>query len=219
MGQKVNPLGMRIGIIREWDSKWYGNKRNYTKMLHQDIQLRKFIEDTLKDAGLSRIEIQRNANQVTVNIHTSRPGIVIGSQGSSIEKLRTQLENKFRDKFQINIIEIKKPYQDARIVAELIGKQIERRMPYRRACKTTIDRATESGVLGIKIRVAGRLNGVDIARSQFFKEGRIPLQTFRSNIDYAYFPAITTFGVIGVKVWIYLGDIFHGNANRPQRPE
>jgi len=203
---------MRIGIIRDWESNWYANRRSYKKLLHQDISIRSFIQETLKDAGLSRVEIQRNANQVTLNIHTSRPGIVIGSQGASIEKLRGQLEQKFKDKFQINIKEIKKPYHDARIVADLVAKQIERRMPYRRACKTSIDRAMESGVLGIKIRVAGRLNGVEIARTQFFNAGKIPLQTFRADIDYAYLPAATAYGQIGVKVWIYHGEIFHGTS-------
>lgn len=209
MGQKVNPISMRLGIIRDWDSRWFANKRDYKKLLHEDIEVRKHITKTLKDAGVSRIEILRNANQVTLNIHTSRPGIVIGSQGASIEKLRTELEKKFNGKFQINIKEIKKPYHDAHIVAELVANQIERRMPHRRACKTALDRAMESGVKGIKIRVGGRLNGVEIARSQFFTQGKIPLQTFRANIDYACIHARTSYGTIGVRVWIYLGEIFN----------
>ena len=209
MGHKINPIGLRIGINRDWDSKWFANKRNYAKLLHQDLALRKFLMQKLREAGISRIEIQRNANQVTLNIYSSRPGIAIGSQGAAIENLRKDLETKFHDKFVINIKEIKKPYQDATIVAELIGKQVEKRIPYRRACKMAIERAIESGVKGIKTRLNGRLNGVEIARSEFFSAGKIPLQTFRSDIDYAYYRALTTYGTIGVKVWIYRGEIFN----------
>lgn len=200
---------MRIGINKTWDSKWYAGKRNYAKMLHADLALRKMIMDKLQEAGVSKVEIQRNANVVTINIHTSRPGIVIGSQGAAIESLRKSLETTFHDKFNINIKEIKKPYQDATILGELVGKQIEKRIPYRRACKMAIERAMESGAKGVKINVAGRLNGVEIARTQFFTEGKIPLQTFRSDIDYSYFRAITTYGTIGVKVWVYKGEIFN----------
>lgn len=209
MGQKINPIGLRIGINRDWDSRWFAGKRDYAKLLHEDLLLRKTITDRLQDAGISRIEIQRNANIVTLNIHTSRPGLVIGSQGAAIENLRSFLESKFHEKFVINIKEIKKPYQDATILAELVGKQIEKRIPYRRACKMAIERGMESGAKGIKINVAGRLNGVEIARTQFFLEGKIPLQTFRSDIDYAYYRAMTTYGTIGVKVWVYRGEIFN----------
>lgn len=209
MGSKAHPVGLRIGINRTWDSKWFAGKRNYAKILHTDLKLRKVILEKLKEAGVSQIEIQRNANQVTVNIHTSRPGIVIGSQGASIEALRRELESKFHERFNINIKEIKKPYQDAMIIAELVGKQIEKRIPYRRVCKMSIERAMESGAKGAKVNVAGRLNGVEIARSEFFSAGKIPLQTLRSDIDYAYFRAITTYGTIGVKVWIYKGEIFN----------
>lgn len=209
MGQKINPIGLRIGINRDWDSRWFAGKRDYAKLLHEDLLLRKTITDRLQDAGISRIEIQRNANIVTLNIHTSRPGLVIGSQGAAIENLRSFLESKFHEKFVINIKEIKKPYQDATILAELVGKQIEKRIPYRRACKMAIERGMESGAKGVKINVAGRLNGVEIARTQFFLEGKIPLQTFRSDIDYAYYRAMTTYGTIGVKVWVYRGEIFN----------
>lgn len=208
MGQKVHPVGLRIGINRTWDSKWYANKRNYAKMLHNDLELRNTIMKKLSEAGVSQIEIQRSANQVTLNIHTSRPGVVIGSQGAAIESLRQALESKFHEKFNINIKEIKKPYQDAAIISELVGKQIEKRIPYRRVCKMTIERAMESGAKGVKINVAGRLNGVEIARTEFFAAGKIPLQTLRSDIDYAYFRAITTYGTIGVKVWVYKGEVF-----------
>ena len=209
MGQKINPIGLRIGINRDWESKWYAGKRTFAKLLHADIAIRKHISEKLKEASVSHIEISRNANQVTLDIHTSRPGIVIGSQGASIEVLRKELEAKFHEKFNINIKEIKKPYQDAVILAELVGKQIEKRIPYRRACKMAIERSMESGAKGVKINVAGRLNGVEIARTQFFAEGKIPLQTFRSDIDYAYFCAITTYGTIGVKVWVYKGQVFN----------
>jgi small subunit ribosomal protein S3 len=209
MGQKINPISMRLGINKTWDSKWYAGKRDYAKMLHNDLALRKMITDKLKEAGVSQVEIQRNANVVTINIHTSRPGIVIGSQGAAIESLRKSLEAAFHEKFNINIKEIKKPYQDAAILGELVGQQIEKRIPYRRACKMAIERAMESGAKGVKINVAGRLNGVEIARTQFFTEGKIPLQTFRSDIDYSYFRAVTTYGTIGVKVWVYKGEIFN----------
>lgn len=209
MGQKVHPIGLRLGINKSWDSRWYGDKKNYTKLLHYDIALRAVVLKKLKEAGVSHVEIQRNANQVTLNIHTSRPGLVIGSQGAGIENLRKELENKFRDKFSINVKEIKKPYLDAVIVAELVGKQVEKRIPYRRVCKMTLERAMESGAKGIKINCAGRLNGVEIARTEFFVAGKVPLQTFRSDIDYAVYHAVTTYGTIGVKVWIYRGELFN----------
>lgn len=209
MGQKINPIGLRIGINKTWDSQWYASKRDYAKLLHTDIQIRKFIMKKLSEAGISQIEVLRNANQVTLNIHTARPGLAIGSQGAAIDNLRRDLESKFHEKFIINIKEIKKPYQCAWILAELIGKQVEKRIPYRRACKMSIERTMESGAKGVKINMAGRLNGVEIARSEFFAAGKIPLQTFRSDIDYAYYRAITTYGTIGVKVWIYKGEIFN----------
>jgi len=209
MGQKVNPVGLRIGINRTWNSTWYASKQQYPKILHQDLLLRKTILDKLKEAGVSHIEIQRNANRVTVTIHTSRPGIVIGSQGVAIESLRKDLESKFHEKFNLNIKEIKKPYHNSAILDELVSKQVKKRISYRRACKMSIERAIESGVQGVKINVAGRLNGVEISRSEFFTSGKIPLQTFRADIDYAYYRAITTYGTIGVKVWIYKGEIFN----------
>jgi small subunit ribosomal protein S3 len=209
MGSKAHPVGLRIGINRSWDSKWFSSKRTFAKILHEDLKLRKLILGKLREAGVSQIEILRNANQVTINIHTSRPGIVIGSQGAAIEALRRDLESRFHEQFHLNIKEIKKPYQDAAILAELIGKQVEKRVPYRRACKMAIERALESGAKGVKVGVAGRLNGVEIARSEFFSSGKIPLQTLRSDVDYAYFRAVTTYGAIGIKVWIYKGEIFN----------
>lgn len=209
MGQKVNPIGLRVGINRSWDSKWFADKRNYTKILHEDLLLRRKIFEKFKDASVVQVEIERNANIVTLNIHTSRPGLVIGGQGAIIDSLKRDLEAKFHERFNINIKEIKKPYQNAAIIAELVGKQIEKRIPYRRACKMAIERAIESGVQGIKINCSGRLNGVEISRSEFFTSGKVPLQTFRADIDYNYYRAMTTFGTIGVKVWIYRGEVFN----------
>lgn len=208
MGSKVNPIGLRIGINKTWSSKWYADRRTFAKTLLNDFKLRAYLEKTLNDAGLSTIEIARNANQVTVTIHTSRPGVVIGTQGSAIEKLKKDLEAKFKEKFNLSIKEIKKPYLDARVVGELVGKQVEKRIPYRRACKMIIERAMEQGAQGIKIRCSGRLNGVEIARSEFFTAGKVPLHTLRSDIDFAYFRAMTTYGTIGVRVWIYRGQVF-----------
>lgn len=208
MGSKVHPIGLRIGINRTWDSKWYADKKTFAKTLHRDLAIRKFIGLKLKEASISQVEILRNANQVTLNIHTSRPGVVIGGQGAGIESLRKALESEFHDRFNINVKEIKKPYQDAYIVAELIGKQVEKRIPYRRACKMSMERAMESGAKGIKIKTAGRLNGVEIARREYFSTGKIPLQTLRSNIDYGFFRALTQYGTIGIKVWIYKGELF-----------
>lgn len=209
MGQKINPIGLRTGINRTWDSKWFADKRKYAALLHSDVMIRRLIQKKLVDCGLSRIEIDRNANQVTITVHTSRPGIVIGGQGAGIDALRKMLESKLKDKFIINIKEIKKPYHEAAIVAELIGHQIEKRIPYRRACKMMIERAMESGVKGIKINCAGRLNGVEIARTEFFVAGKVPLATFRADIDFAVYHAITTYGAIGVKVWVYRGEVFN----------
>ncbi|KKU77634.1 MAG: 30S ribosomal protein S3 [Candidatus Peregrinibacteria bacterium GW2011_GWA2_47_7] len=208
MGQKVNPVGLRIGINKTWDSKWYANKQKYTQLLHQDLEIRKLLLSKLKEAGVSRIEIHRTSNHVILKIHTSRPGIVIGSQGALVEDLKSELERKFNEKFQISIQEIKKPYLDAYLLAEMIGKQIERRIPYRRACKMSVERSMEAGARGVKIHVCGRLNGVEISRGEFFSSGRIPLHTFRADIDYACYHAPTSYGTIGVKVWIYRGDVY-----------
>jgi small subunit ribosomal protein S3 len=208
MGQKVNPVGLRVGINRGWDSKWYANKKKYDKTLHQDFIIEKLMREKMDDAGLSKVEILRTANAVTINVHTSKPGIIIGRGGEKIESLREELEKKFGIKFSVNIIEIKKPNLDAQLVAESIANQVSRRISYRRAAKMAIDKCLEAGAEGVKIRVAGRLNGVEIARSEFFSKGKIPLHTLRADIDYAYLPAGTTYGVIGIKVWIYKGQIF-----------
>lgn len=178
MGQKVNPTILRIGIIRTWDSKWFANKRNYAKMLHQDIQIRKLIVARLTDAAVSKIEIQRSAGKVNVFIHSAKPGVIIGRQGASIDTLRDELKKKFHEDFTLNIKEIKKPTLDAKLLADSIAQQIEKRASYRRAAKMAVDKAIESGARGAKIFLAGRLNGVEIARSEFFSSRKIPLHLF-----------------------------------------
>lgn len=208
MGQKVNPIGLRIGINRGWASRWYANPKKYATLLHEDIQIRKFIDTQIKEGGISLIEIERATDNTDINIHTAKPGIIIGRQGAGIEKLRADLEKKFQKKFNLNIVEVKKPDLDAAVVAESVASQVTRRVNYRRACKMAIRKAMEAGAKGIKIRVAGRLNGVDISREETYKDGNIPLHTFRADISYSHKNAWTTYGVIGVKVWIYTGEVF-----------
>ena len=208
MGQKVNPNILRIGIIRSWDSKWFAPKRSYAKQLHQDIEIRKLIEKKLVDAAVSKIEIQRTANKVNIYIHSAKPGTIIGHQGADIEGLKDLLQKKFHEEFAITIKEITKPTLDAKLLADSIKQQIEKRVSYRRAAKAAIDKALETGALGAKIFLAGRLNGVEIARSEFFSRGKIPLHTLRADIDYVCLHAKTAYGTIGIKVWIYKGDIF-----------
>lgn len=209
MGSKVDPIGLRIGIIRTWDSSWFASKRNFGKMLAEDMKIRAFVRVKLNDCGVSKIELQRNAKDINLSIHSAKPGVIIGRQGASVEDLKAQLEKEFGHKFTINIKEIKKPELDAFLVAENIAMQIERRVSYRRAAKMAIKKAIESGAKGIKIRVGGRLNGVEISRTEFYAEGQIPLHTFRADIDYAVIGAQTTYGVIGVKVWINKGLVFN----------
>lgn len=208
MGQKVNPHIFRIGIIKTWDSKWFSGEKKYVKLLHQDLEIRKFIQKKLVEASLGKIEILRSANQIVVNIYSAKPGAVIGMQGEMVEQVKKDLEKLCGERVQINIKEIKKPTIVAQIVAESIAKQIEKRISYRRAAKMAIEKALETGALGAKVLVSGRLNGVEISRSEFFTKGKVPLQTLRADIDYAYHPAFTAYGAIGVKVWINRGLIF-----------
>jgi small subunit ribosomal protein S3 len=208
MGQKVNPKVIRIGITRDWDSKWYARKGNYKKLFHQDLQIEKLIREKLQTEGLSKIEIMRTQGKVIINIHTSKPGLIIGRGGEVIEKLKDVLSKKFKETFAINIKEVKKPMLDAHIVAESIARQIEKRISYRRAAKVALEKIMEAGALGAKIYLGGRLNGVEISRGEYFSKGKIPLHTFRADIDYASLPAHTTYGKIGVKVWIYKGEVF-----------
>lgn len=208
MGQKTNPKAIRLGITRDWDSKWFADKKNYTRLLHEDLAVDKMIRASLKEGGVSKIEILRTQGKVIINIYTSKPGIIIGKGGQIIDDLRAMLEKKFHCVFAINIKEIRKPALDAATLAEGLAQQVEKRISYRRAAKMAIEKAMEAGARGIKIRVAGRLNGVEIAREETFSRGKIPLHTFRADIDYALKPALTLQGLIGIKVWIYKGDVF-----------
>lgn len=213
MGSKVNPVGMRTGIIKTWNSSWFANKRNFGKMLAEDLKIRKFITQKLSNSGIAFVELQRNAKDITLNLHSSKPGVIIGRQGAGVEGLKEELEKKFGHKFTLNVVEVKKPELVAQLVAENIAMQIERRVSYRRAAKMAVKKAMEVGAKGIKVRVGGRLNGVEIARSEFYSEGQIPLHTFRADIDYAHVGARTTYGMIGVKVWINRGMVYNRRKN------
>ncbi|WP_206911562.1 30S ribosomal protein S3 [Enterococcus sp. DIV0840] len=212
MGQKVHPIGMRVGIIRDWDAKWYAEKE-YAEFLHEDLKIRKFIATKLADAAVSTIEIERAANRVNISIHTAKPGMVIGKGGSEVENLRKSLNSLTGKRVHINIIEIKKPDLDAKLVGEGIARQLENRVAFRRAQKQAIQRTMRSGAKGIKTQVSGRLNGADIARSEGYSEGTVPLHTLRADIDYAWEEADTTYGKLGVKVWIYRGEILPTKKN------
>ncbi|WAA12399.1 30S ribosomal protein S3 [Fervidibacillus halotolerans] len=206
MGQKVSPIGLRIGIIRDWESRWYAEK-DYADLLHEDIKIREFIENRLKDASVSGIEIERAANRVNITINTAKPGMVIGKGGSEVEALRKALNDLTGKKVHINIVEIKKADLDAKLVAENIARQLENRVSFRRAQKQAIQRTMRAGAKGIKTMVSGRLGGADIARSEHYSEGTVPLHTLRADIDYAHAEADTTYGKLGVKVWIYRGEV------------
>ncbi|WVT91576.1 30S ribosomal protein S3 [Enterococcus durans] len=206
MGQKVHPIGMRVGIIRDWDAKWYAEKE-YAEFLHEDLRIRKFISTKLADAAVSTIEIERATGRVNISIHTAKPGMVIGKGGSEVENLRKELNKLTGKRIHINIVEIKKPDLDAKLVGEGIARQLENRVAFRRAQKQAIQRSMRSGAKGIKTQVSGRLNGADIARSEGYSEGTVPLHTLRADIDYAWEEADTTYGKLGVKVWIYRGEI------------
>lgn len=207
MGQKVNPHGLRVGIIKDWDSKWYADKRNFADYLVEDDSIRKYVKKKMFIAGISKIEIERAANRIKLNVFTAKPGMVIGKGGSGVEALRKDLEKMTDKKVVVNVEEIKIPEKDAQLVAENIASQIERRVSFRRAMKQSIQRTMRTGVEGIKTSVAGRLNGADMARTEGYSEGTIPLQTLRADIDYGFAEADTTFGKIGVKVWIYKGEV------------
>ena len=207
MGQKVHPKGLRIGIIKDWDAKWYAD-RNYVELLHEDLKIRKFIKEKLFLAGISNVEIERAANsRVKVTIFTAKPGIVIGRGGQEVENLRKELETMTKKQVNINIQEVKKPELDAQLTAENIASQLERRIAFRRAMKQSVSRTLRMGAEGIKIQVSGRLGGAEIARSEWYSEGKVPLHTLRADIDYGFAEANTTYGKIGVKVWIYKGEV------------
>lgn len=214
MGQKVHPNGMRIGIIRSWNSSWFAGKHNYAKILHDELAIRKYLKTTLDGMSVSKVEISINSNVVDIKIHSGKPGMLIGQQGAKIEELKEKLTKKFGHSFSVDVIEVKKPSTDATIVGETIAKQIERRISYRRAAKAAIEKAMEQGARGIKVLIGGRLNGAEIARSEFFTEGKIPLHTLRADIDYVHTEAHTTYGLISVKVWIYQGEVFTRGKNK-----
>lgn len=206
MGQKVHPVGFRLGVIRTWLSRWYADKE-YPKLLHEDIEIRKFLKSRLYNAGISRIEIERTANRATIDIYTARPGIVIGKKGAEIDALRDQLQRMTGRDIVINIKEVRKAEIDAQLVAENVALQLERRVAFRRAMKRAVTTAMKFGAQGIKIHCAGRLGGAEMARREWYREGRVPLHTLRADIDYGFAEAKTTYGVIGVKVHIFKGEV------------
>ena len=219
MGQKVNPHGLRVGIIKDWDSKWYADK-DYEKFLLEDIKIREFIKEKLFLSGISKVEIERASNRARISIHTAKPGMVIGRQGSNIELLKNDLKKMTDSVIDINIVEEKTPDMDATLVAENIASQLERRIAFRRAMKQCVGRTMRMGAKGIKVEVSGRLGGAEIARTEWYREGRVPLHTLRADIDYNTSEAHTTYGVIGVKVWIFKGEILGGMAavEQPEKP-
>ena len=218
MGQKVSPIGFRIGIIRDWDARWFAGK-NYKELLHEDLEIRQYLQKKLEGASLSRIEIERAASNLRINIHTAKPGMVIGRGGTGVEELRKQLEAMTDKKVHLNIIEIKKPELDATLVAESVAQQLERRIAFRRAMKQAVFRAMRNGAKGIKIACSGRLGGSEMARNENYHEGTVPLQTLRADIDYGFTEAKTTYGRIGVKVWIYKGEILPDKPGKEKPAE
>ena len=207
MGQKVNPIGLRVGVIRTWDSRWFSKGPAYAKNLHEDFKLRKYLKAKLKHAGVARIEMERAANKVKIIISTARPGVVIGKKGSGIDSLKADVQKLTPNEVFLNIQEVRKPDIDAQLIAESIALQLEKRISWRRALKKAIQAAIRGGVRGVKVKVGGRLDGAEIARSEWYTEKSVPLHTLRADIDYGTAEALTTYGLIGVKVWVYKGDI------------
>ena len=207
MGQKVNPHGLRVGVIKDWDSRWYAEGKDFSDNLVEDYNIRKFLKKKLEPAGISKIELERTLDRVRVIIYTAKPGVVIGKGGAEIEKLKTEIQKYTAKKLLVDIKEIKRPDRDAQLVAENIAQQLENRVSFRRAIKQAMSRTMKAGALGIKAAVSGRLAGADIARSEFYSEGTIPLQTLRADIDYGFAEADTTYGKLGIKVWIYKGEV------------
>ncbi len=232
MGHKVNPIGLRLGINRTWDSRWYADSKDYGDLLHEDLKIRAFIKKECAQSGISRVVIERPHRKCRVTIHTARPGVIIGKKGADIEKLRLKLANLTKSELHLNIVEIRRPELDAQLVAENIAQQLERRVSFRRAMKRSVQNAMRMGAQGIRINVAGRLGGAEIARTEWYREGRVPLHTLRADIDYAHSESKTAYGKIGVKVWIFKGEVMEhdpqardkrqqemqeGGAGRPQR--
>jgi small subunit ribosomal protein S3 len=207
VGQKIHPIGFRLKAIRGWQSRWYAPKGEYAKLLHEDLRIRKYIKDKFYHTGISRVEIERAAKRIRVHVFTARPGIIIGKKGADIEALKKELTKLTGKDVYINIREIKRPELDAQLVAESVAQQLERRVAFRRAMKKTVTNTMRFGAQGIKIHVAGRLGGAEMARREWYREGRVPLQTIRADIDYGFAKALTTYGVIGVKVWLFKGEV------------
>lgn len=233
MGQKVNPIGMRLQVNRTWDSRWFADSKEYGDLLLEDLKMREFIFKEVKQAGVSKVIIERPHRKCRVTIHTARPGVIIGKKGADIETLRKKLANFTASELHLNIVEVRKPELDAQLVAESIAQQLERRVSFRRAMKRSVQNAMRMGALGIRVNVAGRLGGAEIARTEWYREGRVPLHTLRADIDYATAEGTTPYGIIGIKVWIFKGEIMEhdpqardrrnqelqesGGASRPQR--
>ena len=220
MGNKVNPIGMRLQINRTWDSRWYADTKDYGNLLLEDLKIREFVGEECKQAGISRVIIERPHKKCRVTIHTARPGVIIGKKGADIEGLRKKIASMTESELHLNIVEVRKPELDAPLVAESIAQQLERRVSFRRAMKRAVQNAMRMGSLGIRVNVAGRLGGAEIARTEWYREGRVPLHTLRADIDYAHAEGLTAYGVIGIKVWIFKGEIMeHDPAARDRKAQ
>jgi len=231
MGQKVNPIGMRLGVNRTWESRWYAEKGEYANLLHEDLKIRSMVFKDLRQAGISRVVIERPHKKCRVTIHSARPGVIIGKKGADIEKLKQRIGKMTDSEVVLNIVEVRKPEVDAQLVAESIAQQLERRVGFRRAMKRAVQSAMRLGALGIRINCGGRLGGAEIARTEWYREGRVPLHTLRADIDYGVAEAMTAYGICGVKIWIFKGEIMEhdpmardrrdeqSDSNRPQRPK
>ncbi|MGR3320459.1 MAG: 30S ribosomal protein S3 [Pseudooceanicola sp.] len=220
MGQKVNPIGMRLQVNRTWDSRWYADTKDYGDLLLEDVKIREFIKEECKQAGVARVIIERPHKKCRVTIHTARPGVIIGKKGADIEVLRKKLSKMTASELHLNIVEVRKPELDSQLVAESIAQQLERRVSFRRAMKRSVQNAMRMGALGIRVNVAGRLGGAEIARTEWYREGRVPLHTLRADIDYAHAEASTPYGIIGIKVWIFKGEIMdHDPQARDRRAQ
>ncbi|MFQ1699258.1 30S ribosomal protein S3 [Loktanella agnita] len=217
MGNKVNPIGMRLQVNRTWDSRWYADTKDYGDLLLEDLKIKDFIKEECKQAGISRVIIERPHKKCRVTIHAARPGVIIGKKGADIEGLRRKLANLTASELHLNIVEVRKPELDAALVAESIGQQLERRVSFRRAMKRSVQNAMRMGALGIRVNLAGRLGGAEIARTEWYREGRVPLHTLRADIDYAHYEAMTPYGIIGIKVFIYKGDIMEHDPSAHDR--
>ena len=218
MGQKVNPNGLRLGVNRTWDSRWYAGKKDYGRLLQEDIKIRIHLAERLKQAGVSRIVIERPHKKCRITIHSARPGVVIGKKGADIEKLKNEVQRFTKDEVHLNIVEIRKPEVDAKLVAENIAQQLERRVAFRRVMKRAVQSAMRLGAQGIRINCGGRLGGAEIARMEWYREGRVPLHTLRADIDFGFSEARTTYGVIGIKVWVFKGEVLAHNADPAAAP-